>query len=182
MILKRAKRKMDFSTIKKLYINSFPTNERAPFYMLKKKAIAHKADMWCIYDKNLFVGMAYVVSNKDLAYLFYFAIDESLRGKHYGTRALKSVFRLYEDKKIFLALEDWKDNAENIDERIKRHNFYLKAGLKDLPYYLKEVNMIYALMGNCNFVHPNEYKTLINNYLGFPKKYFLDMRIIKNKL
>ena len=161
MILKRARRKIDFVIIKKLYIDSFPANERAPFYMLKRRAKQGKADLWCIYDEKLFVGMAYVVSYNNLSYLFYFAIEKSLRGMHYGTRALKTIFRLY--------------------ERLKRHDFYLRAGLKDIPYYLKEVNMIYMLMGRSDLVYPKEYKALIDNYLGFPKKYLLDMRIIKSK-
>lgn len=181
MILKRARRKIDFVIIKKLYIDSFPANERAPFYMLKRRAKQGKADLWCIYDKNLFVGMAYVVSDMKLSYLFYFAIEESLRGMHYGTRTLKTIFRLYEKNKIFLALEDWREDAPNKEERIKRHNFYLRAGLKDIPYYLKEVNMIYSLMGRCDKVYPEEYKALIDNYLGFPKKYLLDMRIIESR-
>ena len=181
MILKRARRKIDFDIIKKLYIDSFPANERAPFYMLKRRAKQRKADLWCIYDENLFVGMAYVVSYKNLSYLFYFAIEETLRGKHYGTRALKTIFRLYEKNKIFLALEDWKEDADNKEERLKRHDFYLRAGLKDIPYYLKEVNMTYMLMGRCDIVYPKEYKALIDNYLGFPKKYLLDMRIIKSR-
>lgn len=181
MILKRARRKIDFVIIKKLYIDSFPANERAPFYMLKRRAKQGKADLWCIYDEKLFVGMAYVVSYNNLSYLFYFAIEKSLRGMHYGTRALKTIFRLYEKNKIFLALEDWKEEADNKEERLKRHDFYLRAGLKDIPYYLKEVNMIYMLMGRSDLVYPKEYKALIDNYLGFPKKYLLDMRIIKSK-
>ncbi len=37
--------KNDYRLIKKLYISAFPRDERAPFFMLKKRAFQGKAEM-----------------------------------------------------------------------------------------------------------------------------------------
>ena len=118
---------------------------------------------------------------KDLAYLFYYAIDLSYRGKGYGTKALKKVMEIYKDYRLFLALEDWREESENKVQRIKRHNFYLNCGLHDLPYKLKEADVIFFIMGTGSAVEPEEYKALMNRYVSLLMKYFIDFRIIKDK-
>ncbi|NLT10151.1 MAG: GNAT family N-acetyltransferase, partial [Ruminococcus sp.] len=167
--------------IKTLYLEAFPANERAPFWILKRRAKQGKADLYEIVDGDVKVGMAYVVTYSDMAYLFYFAVDRSLRGKQYGTRALGAILEQYKGKRIFLALENWNEQCDNKEQRLKRHDFYLKCGLEDLPYKLKEAKVTYSIMGVGGKVEPDEYKQLIGNYLGFPMKYFIEMRIIDDE-
>lgn len=62
--------------IYKLYIKSFPKNERKPFFLMlimwKKKTF----EILSIEDdKGDFVGLAIVIRHKDLALLDYFAIS-----------------------------------------------------------------------------------------------------------
>ena len=167
--------------IKGLYLEAFPADERAPFWLLKRRAKQGKADFYELADGKVKVGMAYVVTYSDMAYLFYFAVDRSLLGKHYGTRALKAIMEHYKGKRLFLALENWNEKCDNREQRLKRHDFYLKCGLHDLPYKLKEAKVTYSIMGMGGKVEPDEYKRLIGNHLGFPLKYFIDMRIIGGK-
>lgn len=173
-------KKSDYSHIKSLYTEAFPSDERAPFRLLKKRAEKGKADFWIIKEEEKNIGLAYLVTNNDLAYLFYYAIDLSYRGKGYGTKALKALIKNYKNYRLFLALEDWREECENKVQRIKRHDFYINCGLHDLPYKLKEATVIYAIMGTGDAVEPEEYKALMNKYAGFPMKLFVDMRIIKD--
>ncbi len=172
--------KSDYPYIKTLYTEAFPPDERAPFRMICKKAERGKGDFWVICEEGQSIGLAYLVAQKDLAYLFYYAIDPSERGKGYGTRALKEVLKMYENYRLFLALENWKEDAENKEQRIKRHSFYLNCGLHDLPYRIKEVDMVYSIMGSKGPVEPEEYRSMMNRYVGFPMRLFFDMRIIKD--
>ena len=172
--------KSDYLYIKSLYTQSFPDDERAPFRLLRKRAEKGKADFLVICDKGKNIGMAYLVTYKDLAYLFYYAIDSSYRGKGYGTKALKTIIEMYKDYRLFLALENWKEESENKEQRIKRHNFYLNCGLHDLPYKLKEATVVFSIMGIGSAVEPEEYKALMNRYVTFPMKLFVDFRIIKD--
>lgn len=173
--------KSDYKNIKALYTGAFPANERAPFHLLRKRAEQGRADFWIIREEGKNIGLAYLVTYKDLAYLFYYAIDSSYRGKGYGTKALKKVMEIYKDYRLFLALENWREESENKVQRIKRHNFYLNCGLHDLPYKLKEADVIFSIMGTGNAVEPEEYKALMNRYVSLPMKYFIDFRIIKDE-
>ena len=51
--------------------------------------------------------------------------------------------------------------------------------MKDLPYKLKEAGVVYVLMGNGDKIEPEEYRLLIDNWLGFPLKLIRDMEILK---
>ena len=106
------------------------------------------ADFWIISEEGKSIGLAYLVTYKDLAYLFYYAIDPSYRGQGYGTKALKEIIEMYKNYRLFLALENWKEESKNKEQRIKRHDFYLNCGLHDLPYKLKEATVIFNIMGS----------------------------------
>ena len=171
--------KDELSRTKKLYLEAFPPDERAPFSVLIKRAKKGKADMFSLVHQDIWCGMAYIVRYKDLAYLFYFAVSPELRGQGLGSMAIRAILEKYKGERVFLALEDWTSESDNKDQRLKRHQFYLSCGLNDLPYHIKEANVIYAIMGNNGKVEPEEYKALINNYLGFFMRHIVDMRIIK---
>ena len=172
--------KIDYKEIKAIYMGAFPPDERAPFRLLRKRAEQGRGDFWIISEEGKNIGLAYLVTYKDLAYLFYYAIDKLYRGKGYGTKALKAIIEKYKNYRLFLALEDWKEESKNKEQRIKRHNFYLNCGLHDLPYKLKEATVIFSIMGTGNAVEPEEYKELMNRYVSFPMKCFVDFRIIKD--
>ena len=172
--------KNDYQYVKALYTEAFPSEERAPFWLLAKRAKQCRGDFWLICDGKISIGLAYVVTDNGLAYVFYYAIEKALRGKGYGTAALKSIIEKYKKYRLFLALENWCEDCENKQQRIKRHECYLNCNLHDLPYKLKEARVIYAIMGTCSIVEPCEYKAMMNRFVGFPIKYFVDMRIIKN--
>jgi GNAT superfamily N-acetyltransferase len=173
--------KKDITRLKNLYEEAFPEDERAPFWMLKKRAFQNRADFWNLYDNDTWTGMAYVVTHADLAYVFYFAIDKKLRGQHYGTAAIKAILEQYPDKRVFLALEDWEERCENKEQRTKRHDFYLRCGLKDLPYRLQEATVTYRIMGVGTAVQAEEYKAMMDDYIGWPVKYLVPMRIVKDR-
>ena len=178
-IVKVINKKNEYKRIKALYLEAFPPEERAPFHMMKSRAKRKKADCWNFIEDGKWIGFAYVISYENLAYLFYFAIDEKLRGNGYGSTAIKAIADKYQDKKFFLALENWREEADNSTQRIKRHEFYKKNGMKDLPYKLKEAGVVYVLMGNGDKIEPEEYRLLIDNWLGFPLKLIRDMEILK---
>lgn len=169
----------ELSHIKALYMEAFPDDERAPFSMLLKRARKGKAEMYSFLHDDQWCGMAYLVTYRDLAYVFYFAIDAAQRGGGLGTLAMKALLEQYRSGRLFLALEDWREAAPNREQRLKRHQFYLNCGLEDLPYHIKEGHVIYAIMGKGGKVEPEEYKALMNRYMGFIMRHLVDMRIIR---
>lgn len=180
MRLVKVSKSMDiYGAIKKLYKQAFPANERAPFWLLMKRAGSSMADFWALYDGEKWVGIAYVIRHKQLAYLFYFAVQAGERGKGYGRTAIETLKEQYCGSRIFLALEALDKTADNYEQRVKRHSFYEKCGLSDMPYHLKEASVVYDIMGIGEAVEPEEYREMMDCYVGKLFRRIIDMRIIK---
>lgn len=158
-----------------LYHSAFPREERTPDWLILRGIRQDRAEAWDLTQDGTWLGLAYVVTHGDLAYLFYLAIDAPQRGKGYGTQAMAAIRERYKGR-LFLALEELDEAVENYPERLRRHAFYEACGLHDLPYRLQEGRMIYALMGT-GPVSPAEYKALIGGFLGWVRHFVL-MRLI----
>ncbi len=171
--------KTDYKQIKKLYVNAFPPEERPPFFMLKRGEKRGFGDMLTAWDGDEFIGFVYLVVGDDTAYLFFLAIDENKRGRGYGSDILGAVAKIYKEKKIFLAREQLDEAAENYEERVRRHSFYLKNGFVDLPIKIKEASVTYDVMGIGGNVTSEEYDKLITHWCGKFMRKFVDMRIIE---
>lgn len=189
MLLKTVSNKEECRLIEKIYTQSFPDNERAPMKLLKKRADQGKADFLAVYDAEKIVGMAYVVCLRDLAYLFYIAVDKAERGKGYGTQTIAALLERYRGKRFFLALEQLDETADNYTQRVKRHAFYSACGLHDLPFKLKEGTVTFSAMGKymadndpgadeAFTVRPEEYGELMRRYMGFIMSRIVDVRLL----
>ncbi|MDO5783729.1 MAG: GNAT family N-acetyltransferase [Eubacteriales bacterium] len=164
--LEKVANKAERKKIRSLYRRAFPADERAPFWLLARKAHRSNVDWWSIYDGDTWVGFFYVLHDNDLSYVFYFAISEQCRGKGYGSQALSELKKKYAGRRIFLAIEQLDPAAENYVERVKRKQFYEKNGFTDLHEKLREANVVYSLLGIGGTVRKEEYKTLICNWCG----------------
>ncbi|MBR6186374.1 MAG: GNAT family N-acetyltransferase [Clostridia bacterium] len=165
--------------IRRLYKEAFPREERAPYFFLKWRAKQDRADFFSLNAAGEWVGMAYVLRKGDLAYLFYLAIDRQKRGQGFGTQAIEALKKRYQGARFFLALEMLDQGADNYAQRVRRHDFYLHCGLVDLPYRIKEANVVFDIMGTGGKVEPEEYKALVDEWMGFRRR-LIDMRIIKD--
>lgn len=170
----------DYKNIKTLYKQAFPLNERIPFSLLFRKACSSAADFWALYDGDKWVGLAYVVTHAQLAYICYFAIKEDERNRGYGKDTIETFKERYKGCNVFLALETLDEkNAPNYDQRLRRHAFYLKCGLSDLPYKLKEASVIYDIMGTGDPVEPEAYGSMMNACFGRFFRSLVGMKIVK---
>lgn len=176
LILEPAK-PADHTSIEALYISAFPPEERAPYSMIKRKFVAGKADLLTAKDDGKFIGFAYLVSDQTAAYLFFFAVEASERGKGYGSRILKSLCEKYNDKNLFLAREQLDPNADNYEERVKRHNFYLHNGFSDLDLKIKEAKVVYDVMSAGVEILPEEYDALMTKWCGPLMKWIVGMKM-----
>ncbi|MCM1043755.1 MAG: GNAT family N-acetyltransferase [Corallococcus sp.] len=162
----RKAEKSNYKQIKALYNTAFPKEERAPFFFVKRRALQKRATMLIAENDGEFVGFAYTVPYNDIIYLFYFAVAEDKRGNGNGGAIIKLLKEYYRGKKIFLAREPLDDSADNSEQRIRRRNFYIKNGFVDLPYQIREANVIYDLMSTDGNFNPHDYNALIKNWLG----------------
>ncbi len=154
--------------IKKLYREAFPADERAPLFLLFKRADNGRDKFSAILDDNDdFTGLIYTISTDKLIYVFFLAITEKKRGKGYGTEILKRLSEENSEKTVILMVEDPEiKNAPNIKERIKRLEFYEKNGFSRLGIKINEAGVDYELLGTENNVKQSDFLMLMKDWVG----------------
>lgn len=156
---------MDYKKITRLYRTAFPADERAPMWFMTLRSESENVDFWGLYADDEWAGLAYIISDEDVSYLFYIAISKQLRGKGIGSKALQALMKHYVGQRIFLALEQLDESADNSEERKRRRQFYLKNGFKPVPCRIQEAAVVYDVMST-DSIMPEEYERMMKKYLG----------------
>ena len=117
---------------KALYYRAFPRNERRSFPELVENRFGG-TEVFCFYDEDIFVGVPCLLNSPSISHIIYLAVDESLRGNGYGTKALELLHQSKLGKKIMVDIEVPDKQAENAEQRKLRKKFYLRAGYEETP-------------------------------------------------
>jgi len=132
MRLVKAVKREHWRAIHKLYEDAFPDYEKKPFWLIRLKNIQGKADVWYIESERRFIGLGITMSAPGRVLLDYFAIEGSLRGMGYGSEALRALQEQYRDKQFFLEIESVYEECDNVEQRMRRKQFYLKNGMTEM--------------------------------------------------
>lgn len=153
--------------IRCLYEAAFPTSEKKPFSLILEKRGKGMAEILSIEkDDGEFLGLAIMVGYRDLALLDYFAVSESQRGNGIGSTAFQMLKKRYADKRFFIEIEDTAVKAANHDERLSRKNFYLRNGMKNLPFYVNLLGVEMEILSNACTLTFEEYHELYQKTFG----------------
>lgn len=127
--------------IKQLYDTAFPREERyldfepAIKQMEAEDSGTKRGELVAFGEENgkekNFVGFVMALFCGNIAHLYYFAIDEKLRGRRYGEQALNLIKARYKDRNIWLSVEIPDEHADNQQQRLRRKQFYYRNGFKD---------------------------------------------------
>lgn len=127
--------------LRDLYESAFPKEEKKPFSLILQKQKEGLAEILCIEDNDIFLGLAITILYKDYVLLDYFAIESSKRGSGIGSQVIKLLRERYVQKNIFLEIENTTPIFKEVSEeeliiRKRRKAFYMKNGLKPMDYYV----------------------------------------------
>ncbi len=126
------------SLVEALYMESFPREERKPFSLMIEKCNEGKMELLSIEGENgEFFGLAFFVLGEGVALLDYFAVDPKWRDKGIGSEALWYLERRHPGKVFMVEIEDTKVPARDHGQRLKRKQFYMKGGMKEMPFRVK---------------------------------------------
>ena len=154
--------------IRLLYREAFPRCERKPFSIIKAMNKRGKTDLWYFEDEVGFVGMCATINGPDNVLIDYLAVAKKRRGTGVGTRMLAELLGYYKDYGVFLEIEALDENAKNNNERIRRRQFYLRAGLEPMNTYVKLFGVDMELLGKRCFLSFDEYRSFyLENYSKF---------------
>ncbi len=116
--------------IEKLYIESFPENERFSFDMMLRNEKGHY-ETFAFYDNGSFCGFAILLNSLDISHIIYFATLPELRGKGLGTKALAAIGRIKSGMRIIVDIEREIPGCAENEIRSRRKNFYLRNGYSE---------------------------------------------------
>ena len=125
--------------IEKLYLESFPEEERFPFWILEECSKEDNSDLLAVLDNDKFIGMCYLVNCNNAYYLMYLAVSPELRNQNYGSQILMNLKDKY--KTLFLSVDEPID-----DISIRRKNFYLRNGFYDTNKYYEDTGVNYEVL------------------------------------
>lgn len=142
----------------KIYMEAFPTDERAPInILLDLTEELDGAQMPIVYDDDQPVGIIFMNNmNTDRALILYLAMDASLRGKGYGAKVLAALQATY-PMGIILETEVLDAEAENAEQRERRYGFYQRNGLMDSQLISYTLGGLFHLMRSSEFVTMDDY-------------------------
>ncbi|MBR5872329.1 MAG: GNAT family N-acetyltransferase [Oscillospiraceae bacterium] len=120
----------DLSKIKKLYIESFPENERFSFSMMIKNEKGCY-ETFGFYNNDVFCGFAILLNSLDISHIIYLATLPEMRGKGLGAKALAAIGRIKSGMRIIVDIEREVPDCEENEIRRRRKNFYLRNGYSE---------------------------------------------------
>lgn len=130
----------------KIYIDSFPSNERHPIDTIKHRIKSEKSELYIgiLNQKVICFALLWEFKNLDFILLDYFAVDIKYRRNQIGTQLFNFLKDIVKQRNKHLIIEAEHPNyGENQSERAKRINFYLNNGafiLKDVQYILPSLD------------------------------------------
>lgn len=163
--------------MKNLFLTAFPPEERMAYFFLRLWA-KEFVDWWIICLGQTYVGFFYAIKHKDHVYLIFFAIDSAYRRQGIGRVALLKLLEIYKGQNVFIAIEPIDETAANFDERVKRKNFYLNCGFKELHQKMQELSFTYELLGTGERIAPEMYKEIMDKWLMWPLNKILTLKIL----
>lgn len=138
----------DQSQIKEIYETSFSKSEKFPFWVLKQCAKENNVRLDSIIDHNTdkIIGMSFLISYDDIAYLMYVAIDKKYRNKGFGSLVLRDLILRQADTSILLCIE--KPSTEKEDIKARRKGFYLRNGFYETGCFIEDTGVEYEFLSS----------------------------------
>ena len=149
--------------IRQLYETAFPEEEQIPWDDLMHLIGEMHLDFTAYYDGDIFVGFTIIYPRPSFSWYWYFAVREELRGKGYGQQILSDVIQRYKGQTSVFDMESPRQECANIEQRKRRHAFYLRNGFRDTNVYRRfdAVEMTIMMMGEGTFTI-DDWNTLTN--------------------
>lgn len=153
--------------IRRLYRTAFPAIERAPLFVLFSKSKRDENDFYAVTDNGKFVGLVYAIKSRSVVYVFFLAVEESMRKKGYGTKILNMIRDTYSPLPIALMIEDTQiTDAHNYHDRLLRLEFYKKNGFRQLNIKINEATVDYELLSTEDAVVLDDFLDIMRGFLG----------------
>lgn len=145
------------SEAKRLYRSAFPKEEQVPFLLLRFLTFIKGVELTCYSENGQFCGFTYTVTEGNVVFVLFFAVNAELRGKGYGSAILAYLKEKNPNRSVILNVEPLDADAGNADERVRRIRFYEKNGFFDTGYDIEEIGGTFRVLATEKEINMNEY-------------------------
>ena len=149
--------------IQNLYFTAFPKYEQMPWWLLRLLTIPRGAALTGYYDNDTFCGFTYTAATEQMLFVMFFAVQQEIRGKGYGSAVLELLKQNNPGKTILLNVELLDENAPNYAQRVQRFRFYEKNGFYDTGLNIDEVGGTFRVLASCREIDPKAYQRVFQN-------------------
>ena len=143
---------------RELYLRAFPREERLPWPIMLLNARRSGIDLTAFLEGEEFCGFTSAVTAGGLHFLLFFAVEEELRGKGYGSAILSTIKQAHHN--VVLNVEPLVEDAPNPEERKKRFAFYGKNGFFDTGWHVWEVGGMFRVLSTRQELDVPAYKKI----------------------
>lgn len=146
MKIEKVIRSKNKKQIKELYLSSFPKEERMPFIMMLLMSCLWNTEFLAFYDEDKLCGIIYLAALRKQTFIMFFAVDEKLRSQGYGSRILNEVEKLYPKNPIIVSIEPCFEDADNIEQKLRRKSFYQRNDYVETGYFMKLAGQVQEIL------------------------------------
>lgn len=149
LVVKKVRGSKCRKEVKRIYHDSFPKEERMPFFMMCFMSWLPSTEFLAFYDQGVLCGFLYYAVIGGQIFIMFLAVDDSLRGRGYGSQILTYLRTQNPIKKIIVSIEPCQ--IEINDVRQRRKSFYNKNDFISTGYMLKLGSEQELLISNGSF-------------------------------
>ncbi len=136
----------ELNKVEELAKEAFPPEEYLAPEELLEMARLGQVEFLAIYEEKRFVGFTVVALYENLCYLFFLAIDRSLRSHGYGGKTLRLLEQRYPGRQQVVDFERIDLAAGNNAQRITRKAFYQRNGYRETGRFLSYLGVEYEIL------------------------------------
>jgi len=112
------------------------------------------------YEDDVFCGFTFDVTEGDIFFVMFFAVNSEIRNRGYGSAILDFIRSKYPRKEIMLHIEPLDEAEANYSERVRRLRFYEKNGFYDTGYDVDEVGGTFYVLSTAQTFDEKAYLRL----------------------
>jgi GNAT superfamily N-acetyltransferase len=151
--------------VRKLYHDSFPEDERIPWFRLMNMLAERK--LFHVYrEDSRLVGISCIFPDTSISYLAYLAVVPERRNHGYGSEIMKELLRAYDGVPMVIDIEEPDEQAENNGERLRRRDFYIRCGFQPAGIFYHFYDVDYELLSYGGMITQQQFHSLIRKYWG----------------
>ncbi len=152
----------DYDRIRVLAKEAFPPAEYIDPDDLVRISGKDDSEFLALYDDATFVGYMVVRLWSNICYMLQMAIEESSRGRGYGSRAISTLRHRHPDHIYMVDIESEDGLAENSEQRTARRQFYLRNGYSPTGDYIGFAGMEFEILSSGDGFVMDEFKILMS--------------------